>query len=362
MNPGTHRIVILAALLAAARATGLSAGESPATGPNPASASAPASGASWQAPSAEQVRTRVMAWLEARGADESAKQKAAEVWASVPADAGELDVLAALSATVALVDENARSLGTLCAKPKSQLIVPSQPWLDDPATDPLVARNMRLLFGRWLVHEAMFDEAVEQLGALRPEDVVAPATLLFYQGVAYHSLLQKTPGLESIGKLLSAPERSPRRYVAVARLMEEDLKSLEDDSLDHVARRMDDVRRRLDLGRAGRKVRDVEDGIIESLDKIIKRLEEQAAAAAAAGGGAQDNIRSSSPAPDSMPIGGKGPGEVDRRPIGSEADWGNLPPKQREEALQRIGRDFPSHYRDVVEQYFRRLAAEGSER
>ena len=30
----------------------------------------------------------------------------------------------------------------------------------------------------------------------------------------------------------------------------------------------------------------------------------------------------------------------------------------REEALQQIGKDFPSQYRDVVEQYFRKLAAE----
>ena len=26
--------------------------------------------------------------------------------------------------------------------------------------------------------------------------------------------------------------------------------------------------------------------------------------------------------------------------------------------MQQIGRDFPSHYRDAIEQYFRRLAAE----
>jgi len=26
--------------------------------------------------------------------------------------------------------------------------------------------------------------------------------------------------------------------------------------------------------------------------------------------------------------------------------------------LQQIGRDYPTHYRDVIEQYFRRLAGE----
>ena len=102
-----------------------------------------------------------------------------------------------------------------------------------------------------------------------------PASLLFYQSVVYHALLNKESGLKSIDQLLQGAEASPRRYVALARLMQEDLKGLEDDTLDHIARRMDDIRRRLDLGRAGPKVRKEEDGVIESLDKLIKKLEDQ---------------------------------------------------------------------------------------
>jgi hypothetical protein len=34
--------------------------------------------------------------------------------------------------------------------------------------------------------------------------------------------------------------------------------------------------------------------------------------------------------------------------------------KDREKAMQEIGREFPSHYREVIEEYFRRLAAEES--
>ena len=139
--------------------------------------------------------------------------------------------------------------------------------------------------------------------------------------------------------------------------MEEDLKGLQDDTLDHIARRMDDIRRRLDLGRAGPKVRKEEDGVIQSLDKMIKKLEEQQQECQA--GGNANSLRSSNPAPDSRPMGGKGPGEVTKKDIGSGSGWGDLPPKEREEAMQQIGRDFPSHYRDAIEQYFRRLAAEG---
>jgi len=38
---------------------------------------------------------------------------------------------------------------------------------------------------------------------------------------------------------------------------------------------------------------------------------------------------------------GKGPGEVTKKDVGSKSGWGDLPPKEREEALQQIGRDFP---------------------
>jgi hypothetical protein len=215
------------------------------------------------------------------------------------------------------------------------------------------------MYGCWLVHESLYDEAQEQLSGLTAADVVAPASLLFYQSAVSHALLNKESGLKSLDELLQGADASPRRYVAMAKMMQEDLKSLQDDTLDHIARRMDDIRRRLDLGRAGEKVRKQEDGVVESLDKLIKKIE-QAQQSQDAGGYAGGN-RSNSPAQDSQPLGGKGPGEVTKKNIGGGSGWGNLPPREREEAMQQIGRDFPAHYRDVVEQYFRRMAAEGNE-
>ena len=44
---------------------------------------------------------------------------------------------------------------------------------------------------------------------------------------------------------------------------------------DDIARRMDDIHRRLDLGRAGPKVKKAEDGVIAALDKMIKKIEEE---------------------------------------------------------------------------------------
>ena len=68
-----------------------------------------------------------------------------------------------------------------------------------------------------------------------------------------------------------------------------------------------------------------------------------------------------SPAPDSARLQGKGPSEVAKKSIGTKSNWGDLNPKERQEVLQSIGKEYPSHYRDIIEQYFKRLAADDEE-
>jgi hypothetical protein len=339
--------VLLAAALAASCSLLLAASPARAQSPAPA----------WQPPRANEVKTEALAWLDATKADTAVRAKADAIWKGLSPAASEDDLLVRLARTFALANPNAAKLVAMCSEPRSQLMIPAQPWLRDGGEPPLLANNLRLFFARWLVEQSLFDEALEQLSGLAPGDVVAPASLLFHQSVVYHALLNKESGLKSIDVLLQGAEASPRRYVALAQLMQDDLKGLEEDTLDHVVRRMDDIRRRLDLGRAGPKVRKVEKGVIETLDKLIKKLEEEQQQSE----GAPDSIQSTSPAQQSRLAGGQGAGEVTKKNIGSKDGWGDLPPKEREEAMQQIGRDFPAHYRDAIEQYFRRLAAEKNE-
>jgi hypothetical protein len=314
-------------------------------------------GGTWNTPEASAVQQELARWLDERKSDAAVRDRIKTLWEqpaeAVPADA-QLDRLAA---SFAAADDRAAELVTLCASPRQTPKLPDVSWLADEATPRFERANLRLYLGRWMIHNQLFDEALSQLESLEPNDVVDPAGLLFYQAIAYQRMLKKEPGLRTLDRLLEKPDVLPKRYVSLARLLQSDLQQLKDDSLDHISRRMDDVERRLDLGRPGQKTREVEDGVIKSLDKLIKDLEEQAAAAAAAAG-AQGNIRSSSPAPDSRPLVGKGPGQVANKDIGNKDGWGELPPKQRQEALQQIGRDFPAHYRDLIEQYFRELATE----
>ena len=207
--------------------------------------------AKWQPPRPQDVKSQAFAWAEAKKVDPSTRAKVEAAWADLPATVSEDDLLVRLAQTFALLDPDAAKLLELCSKPRSRLVAPAETWLRDGRQPPLFAANLRLLYARWLVEESLFDEAQEQLAGLGPSDVVAPASLLFYQSVVSHALLNKESGLKSLDELLAGADASPRRYVALGRLMQDDLKGLKDGTLDHIARQMDDIRRRLDLGRAG---------------------------------------------------------------------------------------------------------------
>jgi hypothetical protein len=309
-----------------------------------------------KAPTGDEVREHAMAWLNEQHAEQAAQAAAGEIWQPGGAAHALASTIDRLAATFALVDRRAKALVALCAKPRGTAPLAGQDWLADKDTPAFERNNLRLYYGRWLSHERLYDESLEQLSGLEPADVVDPAAVLFFQSVAHHRLLNKTDGLKAIDRLLGEVVDGPARYITVAGLMREDLKGLEDDSLDHISRRMDDIRRRLDLGRAGEKVRTEEDGVIASLDKLIDEIEkQQQQQQVSSSGGAS---RPSQPMPDSRIAKASGPGNVDRKNIGRSAGWGDLPAKDREEALQQIGKDFPSHYRDIIEQYFRKLATE----
>jgi len=307
-------------------------------------------------PSPEEVRAEAFAWLEEQNPAPEILAEAQRIWDPRHLEPTGTVLLDRLAETIALIDPQARELVTLCSAPRATMTLPAGEWLHDDSRPALVRDNLRLLYGRWLSQESLYDEALRQIGELAPENVIDPATLLFHQAVAYHRLVEQEPGIKALDRLLEDVGDAPERYKTVATLMRIDLAEVKADSLDHIARRMDDIRRRLELGRAGQKVLDVEDGVIESLDKLIEEIEkqqQQQQQQASAG-----SAPSSKAMPDSRIAGAAGKGDVTKRDIGSGSGWGSLPPKEREEALQQIGKDFPPHYRDVIEQYFRKLASE----
>jgi hypothetical protein len=314
--------------------------------------------ASWAWPDAAKVKADVDAYLQTRPVDEPTRAKITALWTDDAVRAlGPEQLLDQVAATLALVDANAQRLVEFCQTATDAATLPDIAMLRDEQQPALLRHNLRLVFGRWLATHNCYDEAIEQLQGLTTADVVDPAALLFYQCVAYHRMPDKRQCLPFVTQLLERQQQIPRRYLTVAQLIQADIEPLETDSLDEISRMMDEVHRRLELRRAGTRVRQQEDEVIAKLDKLIKKIEEQQQQQASAASG---SLQPTNPAQDSMPMPGKGPGNVDPKQIGSKSGWGNLPPAERQEALQQIGKDLPAHYREVIEEYFRRLAREGS--
>jgi hypothetical protein len=313
----------------------------------------------WQPVKAEAVRTRLEEYLQSSDISPEVQTEVRDRWRTAGDQAG-TDVLERLAQSLAKADEHVAELVTFCSTTSERgRKLPEFSWLAESETPELISHNMRLYYARWLVQQGYYDEAISWTDGLTAGDVVAPESLLFYRAVAHHQLVQADKADTAIGQLLEVQEKLPARYQKLADLMRHDIEGLKDDSLDHISRRMEDVRRRLAQGRSGERVQGIENGVIESLDKLIKKAEDQAQKQAKMAAGSS-KAQPSTPMQDSQIAELKAPGKVEQRDIGRGTGWGNLNDKDREKAMQEIGREFPSHYREVIEEYFRRLAAEES--
>lgn len=311
---------------------------------------------SWQPVDSRAVYQALADYLAAVNTPASVQADIRDLWLSQDADQS-AGLLERLAECLAVSDPRVAELVDYCAHLSPQGKLPEFAWLADSATPQLVRHNMRLYLARALVETGYYDEALSWTDGLETGDIVAPDVLLFYRAAAHHQLVQPDRAAAELAELAERQDELPLRFQKLSALMQQDLAGLQDESLDHIARRMADVRRRLAQGSSGERVQDVENGVIDSLDKLIKKVEDQLQQqqAQSSSSGGQQN---STPMQDSRLARLRAPGKVDQHDVGHSAGWGNLPDKEREQALQDIGREFPSHYREVVEQYFRRLAAE----
>jgi hypothetical protein len=314
---------------------------------------------SWRPPTYERARDDVMSWRDQSNFADKIDEQLSDLWPEKsPDEADQRDLLERVVEGFAAAYPQARALVDACRADYAGPTPPDARWLAGSDFPAVVRNNLRLYYARWLAQYGLYDEVLAELEGLSPSDVADPASLLFYRMVAHHQLVQPDEARAALAQLLEQKERLPERFQQVAQLVERDLAALEDESLDHIARRMNDIRRRLEYGRAGEKVQAIEKGVVKSLDKKIDKLQQQQqqqCQPAAQGGG---QMQPSRPMQDSRLPGLKAPMQVDQRDIGHQAGWGDLPPKERERALQQVGRDFPAHYRDLIEQYFRELASE----
>ena len=317
--------------------------------------------ATWQWPEIALLEQHLVSYLDQVQAPQSLREKVLDHWKQTAGQIKGPALLDRVLATAAIVEPRI-----------SEVLVR----LNDPLATPVATKELnwlssdvpgwlqdaiRLACGRSLAQRRLYDEALETLGGVELAQVCDPASLIFYRAVCQHHLLQKKECLANLELLLEREGELPMRFTQVAHLMSADIKPLKSDSLDEVARLMNDVQRRLDLGRAGKRVRDEEDEIVKKLDKMIEQIEQQMQQMQQqqqqqANGDQKKQQGNAKPMEDSQIAGGGGPGDVDQKDIGKRDNWGNLPPAERQASLQRMTQELPSHYREVIEGYFRQLS------
>ena len=323
----------------------------------------------WVVPSTENLRSDLSQWLEISEATPEIRTQSLLVWPEN--DSNNLvspEIL--YETTVASLRLSSGSIAAylnVCDSLEwneipfgQKLIVPSLPeqvLAVEAKISPRIAGTLKMYLTLRLIRTLRFDEAINMLNEMTPENTIDPIAVLFCKGIVCNQLLDKKAGIEAMKQFREAAEKYPtysRRFMEVAKLVENELKELDEEkeSPSNISKQMGNIKRRLGQGNTDKKVQDDEKGVLESLDKLIEKLEQQQKQGKMSQKGGQSNT----PAEREQIMRQKGAGEVADKNIGDSDGWGNLPPKEREEALLRIEKDFPSHYRDIIEQFFRQMA------
>jgi hypothetical protein len=246
------------------------------------------------------------------------------------------------------------------------------------AKAPAFYRNaLALAYGKALAGRRVYEEALEALALIKPEDAIDPAAYFFHKAVCEHALMLKDGADRSIDRLLVDVSDSPERYRMVAALMHFDMLTWQEKDLGWVARKMHNIQRRLDLKRGGKETQKQQKEVLVRLDEMIKELENKAKnpppPGGGGGGGSDGNCpdggppgggsgmgsdMSSSPMQDTMGGTANGSGNVDAKRVKEVAEmWGKLPEKERAAALRELTKTMPAKDRAVIEQYFKELQA-----
>jgi hypothetical protein len=314
----------------------------------------------------EEARGQALAWLKGVGKTDAAAMQAFEAIWSQP----DRTLLDRVADSLALGDETAAKLLADANNSFEPAPLAAPPALKDAKQPVFYRANLAVAYARALGKRRVYEEALDTLKTVRPEQVVDPATYLFHRAVAEHAMLQKDEATRTILRLIDETVDTPERYKLVGSLMYLDMQSWRDKDLGWIARKMDNIERRLDLSRGGPQTQNIQKEVILRLDELIKQMENQAKGSSQANGGAcpnggQQNQQGqqraqgqpNNPMRDSRFGDNSGPGKVDPKKLeGIAKAWGKLPEKERAKAMQELIRDMPPEYRELIETYFRKLA------
>lgn len=334
-----------------------------------------------EATSVEAAKTQTAAWLKQAGKTDAASTKAFEsIWSQE-----ERTILDRVADSLVLGSEAASKL-LQEARNETAPAPTKLPELLQDAKQPLFLRaNLGLAYARALSNRRVYEESLDALKLFQPEQVVAPSSYLFHRAVCEHAVLQKDEARRTIDRLLEDAVDSPERYKTLAGLMMLDMATWKSKDLGAVARKMENIERRLELARGGPQTQKLQKEVIARLDELIKELENKAKKQGGGGGGGGGQKPQGCP-DGSQPGDGQGQGQGKQPGNGGGADpsapmkdsniatnggdgkvdvaklrklvdgWGRMQPREQARALQELTQGMSPRHREAIENYFRNLA------
>ena len=314
-----------------------------------------------KAASTIEAKAKAEAWLKSVGKFDQAGFTA--IWANESRS-----ILDRVADTIALGNTEAKSLLEDARKIDTPAAAQVPALLKDAKQDSFLRANLALAFAKHNANKKAYEEALEALSAITPEQVVDPASYFFFKAVSEHATMKRDAATATINRLLDDVLDAPDRYRMVATLMFFDMLDWSPDPKDltNIQRLMDNSGRRLDLARPGEKTQDIQKKIVFRLDELIKEMENQCKGGQCNGGACPNGgkpcnkpgsaLNPSNPAQDSQIMGGSGPGKIDEKKLREVSEvWGTLPPDKRAKVVEELTRDLPTKYKPMIDEYFKSL-------
>jgi len=192
------------------------------------------------------AKAKSEAWLKASGKFEQVAFD--RLWADESRS-----VLDRVADTIALGNTEAAAILVAARKVDAPAHAEVPALLKDAKADTFVRSNLALAFAKANANKKAYEEALEALNAITPENVVDPASYFFFKAVSEHATMKREASVSSITRLLDDVTDAPDRYKMVATLMFFDMVNWSPDpkDLSNIEKLMDNSGRRLDLSRPG---------------------------------------------------------------------------------------------------------------
>lgn len=237
--------------------------------------------------------------------------------------------------------------------------------------DPYVAVNAAFFAAQAMVARDQLRDAHALLkGLFARHPLVTHYTthadhLVFLLGFAQANMLEYESARQTFELFLSQFPSAPERFRTTAQQIVTELERREPERLGDVTDLLNYAKRELHLGRTDDDVVTKQKRAVSLLDRLIEEAEQQEQQGGGGGGkGGRSKRSSGKPRQSSSP---RQQSELnqsteDKKNLGRPNTakpgemWGKMPPKEREQILQALQKQFPSQYRDLTEQYYRQLS------